>query len=342
MNLNQLKQSFLIALAVLTAAASHAQARTALEEGIEAYYQRRFNAAAMHFDEAIAKNPQDWRGHFYLARALEQLKDYKGARDEFMVVFQMNPFSKEGKLAKAALMDLAAGIEARKHKADDPKHFKQAVRLINAQCNDNKTRFRAQAQRAANERMQLHARSLGMAMPTRRSPWYYRESDEVSNMAYIRNSYARTDAMRQSALMRLEAAKRAEETQKSANNLKMLLVDRSVRPDSAKLRALGTNLYVRNYRPPEDDDVAPEDPPIELRARQLKLSSIFPPDKAVPAPMSLRGMTKGLASSESTQHVQPAHDFRNWSSEPSPTAAKVKDGRMFKPYVYRVHDFKNW
>jgi hypothetical protein len=80
--------------------------------------------------------------------------------------------------------------------------------------------------------------------------------------------------MREAALARYEAARRSVEIQKSANNLKLLIADPSNKPGNAKLRALGTNLYVRFYGSPERDDVPGEDKPLELRARQGLLSDL--------------------------------------------------------------------
>jgi len=52
------------------------------------------------------------------------------------------------------------------------------------------------------------------------------------------------------------------------------------RPGEPKLRALGTQLYVRYYGTEDHSDpTPPEDPPIELKATELKLASL-PPVKA--------------------------------------------------------------
>lgn len=297
----------------------------ALEDGVEAYYQRRFNAAAMHFENALEASPNNWKAHFYLARSLEQLKDYEGAKAEFMVVFKLNPFSKEGRLAKQALMDLSATVAARKHHVDDPAHFKQAARQINAQTSDSKNRYRLHADRRARENLNLaYSRIYSVDQSARnerrsnswyRRNFYYNNVDEVSNRQYIRTSYLRTDAMRSAALTRLEAAKKSEEVQKSANNLKLLLADGSMRPGGARLRALGTNLYVRNYTRPEDEDVAPEDPVVELRARAKSLRSIMPPGKEMdemPRPMTLRSMASQIDLRKDVYY----HDFKNWSAPP--------------------------
>jgi tetratricopeptide (TPR) repeat protein len=248
-----------------------------LEDGIEQYYYKRFHTAAMFFEEACAKDPMNWKPHFYLARTLEQLREYEAAKAEFEYCFRLNPFSKEGRLAKQAVLELASDREKRKHVAEDPMIVQQALRLLNMQSADLKGRIRAEANRLATDRMARAAQRLNLPVetnPNRYRRWYYRPDEEVSNRTYIQNSWHRNDAMREAALARYEAARRSVEIQKSANNLKLLIADPSNKPGNAKLRALGTNLYVRFYGSPERDDVPGEDKPLELRARQGLLSDL--------------------------------------------------------------------
>ena len=162
-----------------------------LEDGVEQYYYKRFHTAAMFFEEACAKDPMNWKPHFYLARTLEQLREYEAAKAEFEYCFRLNPFSKEGRLAKEAVLDLAADREARKHVAEDPMIVQQALRLLNSQSADLKGRVRAEANRLANERMRLAAERLNLRVetdPNRYRRWYYRRDDEISNRAAIQQS----------------------------------------------------------------------------------------------------------------------------------------------------------
>ena len=71
----------------------------------------------------------------------------------------------------------------------------------------------------------------------------------------------------------------AAELQKSANNLESLLGEKP-RAGSPHLRALGTNLFVRNYSEHDDDSLPPVDPVLELKARQEKLSDLDKGDHA--------------------------------------------------------------
>lgn len=297
----------------------------ALEDGVEQYYYKRFHTAAMFFEEACAKDPMNWKPHFYLARTLEQLREYEAAKAEFEYCFRLNPFSKEGRLAKQAVLDLASDRERRKHIADDPMIVQQALRLLNAQSADLKGRIRADANRLANERMRLAAERLNMRVetnPNRYRRWYYRPDEEVSNRAYVQSSWHRNDAMREAALARIEATRRAAEIQKSSNNLKLLIADPSNKPGSAKLRALGTNLYVRFYGSPERDDIPGEDKPLELRARA------------------------GLLSDLNLKTSNPIREALNGMGFATPTKSSLKTSSPSKPAVRRdpraYHHFGEW
>lgn len=297
-------------------------ARGAIDDGVEQYYYKRFHTAAMHFEQACAADPMNWKPHFYLARTLEQLKEYEAAKQEFEFCFRLNPFSKEGRMARAAVMDLAAARESSKVLAEDPQIIQQALRLMNSQTSDLKSRVRVEAERHASQRLSDAAQRLGLPSFAgtdnagyRR--WLYRRDDEVSSRSFIQNSYLRTDAMRESALARIEAAQRALETQKSATNLKVLLADRNHRPGNARLRALGTNLYVRFYGDPSRDDVPPEDPVLQLRAKAGSLADITP---SSPYKQAFNNWKK---SAESTYGYKPGsqpparrpgayHKFANW------------------------------
>ncbi|MBC7997588.1 MAG: hypothetical protein IAF58_06585 [Leptolyngbya sp.] len=310
-----------LAILFLGVAVSSTSARGPLDEGVEQYYYKRFHTAAMHFEQACAADPMNWKPHFYLARTLEQLKEYEAAKSEFEFCFRLNPFSKEGRMARAAVMDLAAARESSKVLAEDPQIIQQALRLMNSQTGDLKNRVRAEAERHAAQRMTDAAQRLNMPSFAATSNngyrrWLYRNDEEVSNRSFIQNSYQRTDAMRESALARIEAAQRALETQKSAVNLKVLLADRSRKPGNARLRALGTNLYVRFYGDPSRDDVPPDDPVLQLKARAGSLADITP---SSPYKQAFNNWKK---SAESTYGYKPGsqpsrrpgayHKFANW------------------------------
>jgi hypothetical protein len=80
-------------------------------------------------------------------------------------------------------------------------------------------------------------------------------------------------------LRRQEASvQTAQYAQDTANNLQRLMADKSNNSSTPKLRALGTNLFVRYYGSHDQDgstaSVAPPDPLQELKAKQWKLSEM--------------------------------------------------------------------
>jgi tetratricopeptide (TPR) repeat protein len=101
----------------------------------------------------------------------------------------------------------------------------------------------------------------------------------VSNQNQINTSYIRSDANVQAMRAQQAGVKSAEELQKSANNLESLLGEKP-RAGSPHLRALGTNLFVRNYSDHDDDSIPPVDPIIELKARQERLADLERGDHA--------------------------------------------------------------
>jgi hypothetical protein len=102
--------------------------------------------------------------------------------------------------------------------------------------------------------------------------------DDLSNLDRINRMYEISDASTQSLRYRNQGQEAAYQSRASANNLLRLLSEPATL-GSPKLRALGTNLYVRNYGEFDYDDVAPADPLLELRATALKLPS--KPEKSI-------------------------------------------------------------
>lgn len=284
-----LKVTLILSMAIaagVTLLSSSAIAATALERGVGEYKLQRYNAAARIFENEIERNPNNLRARLCLGRTLEMLKDPEGAKDEYRYCFAADPFGADGRLAKAYLLEMVERVAKKKHgPADGPKLVAQSIKQINSQSADCKSRHIARgAQHAAHKNSMMNdqmRRQYNAMMPDynamnayNRNRRYFGDGSDVSQQYWLQSSYLRTDYLRQAALARAEAAKRAFEVQKSANNLKMLLADSQAHPGSngPKLRALGTNLYIRNYGEDREDLELPVDPPIEMRAKQMKLA----------------------------------------------------------------------
>lgn len=102
----------------------------------------------------------------------------------------------------------------------------------------------------------------------------------TSNLQAIDTHAVRADAAVRAAHYQTLALLQASETQKTANNLKTLLAEDKNKP-GPHLRALGTNLYVRNYSDHDDDSVAPEDPLLQLKATAQRLVDLPVGQKAI-------------------------------------------------------------
>ncbi len=74
-----------------------------------------------------------------------------------------------------------------------------------------------------------------------------------------------------------EDAQHAQYAQDSANNLQRLMSEKQ-NPNQPKLRALGTNLFVRYYGSHDQDGSTPSapaaDPVVEMKANQWKLGDM--------------------------------------------------------------------
>jgi hypothetical protein len=90
-------------------------------------------------------------------------------------------------------------------------------------------------------------------------------------------SYTTSDAQVQQMRKMQEDAQHAQYAQDSANNLQRLMSEKQ-NPNQPKLRALGTNLFVRYYGSHDQDGSTPSapaaDPVVEMKANQWKLGDM--------------------------------------------------------------------
>jgi tetratricopeptide (TPR) repeat protein len=100
-----------------------------------------------------------------------------------------------------------------------------------------------------------------------------RQGPNLTNRPSGVRSYAASDPQVQRMYKQQQDAQHAQYTQDSANNLQRLMSEKQ-NPNSPKLRALGTNLFVRYYGSHDQDGSTPSapgvDPVIEMKAKQMK------------------------------------------------------------------------
>lgn len=247
---------------------------------------RRYHAAADEFLEAIRLNPYDPASYAYLGETLLALKDRGGATESFKACFEVAPSSTYGRYAKGKLMALSAqNAYLNAAPQDSPKVVARTIDQINRQSKDLGRRYNTEFQNWSKWQAALHGMQSSRIARTangRLRQVYgddvatgngWRQEAEFSNQSYIRNvrnqSAGMTRMVREQNNARLKALYVAE----SAANLKDQLL-KAPRPGDARLRALGTNLYVRYFGDENSSERSmpvPEDPPIELRATALKL-----------------------------------------------------------------------
>lgn len=244
--------------------------------------QKRYHAAADAYLRVISINPRYSPAYAYLGDILVKLKDYEGAKEAYRAGFEVDPFGQYGRYGKAKLMGLAKrDAYMRTQPQDSQLVVERTLKLINRQSNDLSSIHAAEGQRWSRWRTDLANIQLrriaqdthaSVSLLGRRGYQGY-DDREQSNLANIRNNYLRNDAAVQATKIRAEAARKAAFVAQSAADLKSQMMQ-PVRPGNAKLRALGTNLYVRYYgndTPSWNDSPVADDAPVELAAKAHKL-----------------------------------------------------------------------
>ncbi|MBX9669498.1 MAG: hypothetical protein K2X93_17885 [Candidatus Obscuribacterales bacterium] len=290
--------------ACLIGAATSAQpahALAAMEQGKVELKWKRYNAAKAQFMLEIQRNPSNQKAYLFLGRCLEYLKDTEDAKATYRACYSVNPFSLEGKQAKKFLLDVSGKMEEREHRAvDSPQDVIDSGVLIQRQS------LELQARKIREARAYEQSRR---GMSPRRGYYYsadglyndgQRRRGEVSNQDFINNSGGIYDAANEAAKARAFGQRQAMSIQGTANALIERLGRKSTGSAPA-LRAIGTNLYVQYYRSSneeEDNMPLPQDPPMELRARQYRLGD------PVPKSSKMVGVSPAARSARNSETVK--------------------------------------
>lgn len=327
---------FLTGSAFIAILPEPARAANAFEQGKEEFNLKRYHAAKAQFMVAINQNPSNQRAYLYLGRCLEYLKEPEDAQATYRACFTVNPFSEDGKRAKQYSMEIAGRMESKEHRAvDSPEHVIDSGLLIQRQSLDLQARKLREAE--------AYARSRRMA--GRRQGYFYTPRElmrrdpraELSNRDFIQNRTGIYDTNIESAKYRAHGHKTALSVQDTANAL-IERLGRKSNSSAPALRALGTNLYVQYFRSKNDEEDVPPppDPPIELRAKQLKFTEI---PKAYKAQSKIfKFPTVGpedLLTPAKTESVEEAL-FRNSfksGQKPSSSAAAATNATPKQPTV---------
>lgn len=244
---------------------------------------RRYHAAAEELLNAINHNPRYSPAYAYLGDVLIKLQDKPGALEAYRACFDVDPFGKFGRYGKAKLVALSAqAAYERTAPQDSPVVVERTIKMINRQSNDLGSRYYTDWDHWSNWRSALvgirdrrvqedaHDRARSVYGGNSRNGFY---GGELSGAGVINNAYSRNDYMTTANRQRAEAARKSALVAQSAASLKEQMLQPQ-KAGSAKLRALGTNLYVRYYGSDTSSTAelpVPEDPPIELKATAAKL-----------------------------------------------------------------------
>ncbi|MCW5823808.1 MAG: hypothetical protein KIT34_13465 [Cyanobacteria bacterium TGS_CYA1] len=263
---------------------------------------KRFHAAAEELMNAIQINPSSSLAFRQLGDVLVELKDRDGAIESYKACFENDPFGENGKYAKTKLLSLSASNARSKTAPQDTQPVvENTINTVNRQVRDYRTRVQNEGMRIsariARESAYRFNRDNMPAYGLNNADYYLRRAQrglggaglgggggrggrngfaypgEISDLNYMRSNWARTDSRVRAMAVQREAAQRAAYVAESATNLKDQLL-RPAKKGGARLRALGTNVYVRYYgdeTPSSTDEKVPEDPALELRAKQQQL-----------------------------------------------------------------------
>lgn len=267
-------------------------------KGMDFYKQKDYKQAIAFLEKASRKDPYNAELHYYLANSHIFLKDGNSAIREYSACFDLDPLGTFGQYSRKALLGFgkkfrglssAVADPPGKHRiaADDAKSIKQAVSLIAAQsCEREKLNHAAgegsakvsvsvgeEKQRKLSKAAEELVADLSQANRSP-SPALQEEMHEIQQSAVFAGQHARYDAQQQAAMHMSAAVERSTAVEKSASSLLALMAE-APRRGKVKMKAAGTNLYVRNY------DFEPEPPPEPLMATWELLPSVTLPASPV-------------------------------------------------------------
>ncbi len=287
-----------------------------------AYKQKDYAGACKLFEKAKGEDPYNAEARYYLANSYMFLHDGKAAMKEYWACFELEPLSQHGQLARQALLGFGKKFNGfskqadskRKVAADEPRSIKQSVALIKKQSCERESLNHAGGERFAsralaggeerNQRLNAAAEALARDLTppnNQMTPTLQQELHEIRQRAVFAGQHARQNAQQEAAKHMAAAAARSVSIEASAASLLSLIAE-DPRPGRLKLKAAGTNLYVRNY------GFEPGDPLKALVAEWEKISS----------PENLNKSKKKFAANKTTaMAAQAAPGLKAASRQPA-------------------------
>ena len=268
------------------------------------YYKKDYSKALVLFKKATSAEPYNAEIHYYLANCHIFLNDGDNAMKEYSLCFDLEPLSSFGQYSRQALLAFGKkfkGFTANSNSGkkrvapDDPQSVKQALALIKTQTCEREKLHHDRAESAArvavdageerNQRINRAAEELADDLtPKDRAPSavLQEELHEIQQRAVFEGLRAKLNAQKEATRHMTAAAERSTHIETSAGSL-LSLISEKPRVGHVKMKAAGTNLYVRNY----DFEPAPPLEPLTASWESLpevKAATMTPPsDKKNPS-----------------------------------------------------------
>lgn len=234
-----------------------------LRAGIASYDKGKYSEAVEIFKKAAKKDPYDAICHYYLANTLLHLGDKTGAANEYYSCFDLDPFGQAGQYSRDALKVLksaAISPAAATSAPDSGANIRHAVNSISRQTTEKGKFYQANSQvcaRLVSENATAYATKVSQSaeqlVAEIREAYHGKMSqaveddlEEIRQKALYKAAWVREDAQQQAHRRTAAETRRSELVEKSASNL-MALIAENPQPGKVKVKAAGTNLYVRNY-----------------------------------------------------------------------------------------------
>jgi hypothetical protein len=263
----------LIAHVCLLAPTQAASAESFGDTGERYYRQGNYAAAVSALKWQIQQSPNDAKAHYLLANSLMQIGQQGDARQQYQLTMTLTKdaqilsncrialnraaaaqgaYTQQQGFQNAAAMQMPATPRARAASTAIQQIDDQVARTSNTLANDG-SQDAASWQRTGQymaSQMQTNANNTASAMS--RASYHgapiYSPTDiqNYQQQAQIQSQQTLTDAQDKANRSIQYTNAKVWETQAAAQNLQELLTEPPL-PGSAKLKAEGTNLYVRNF-----------------------------------------------------------------------------------------------
>lgn len=252
--------SFLFLPSAVLAAGDH------FSLGVASYEKGNYRQAGESLQKAVRQDPYNAVCHYYLANTLVYLADNKGAAGEYRACFDLDPFGQAGQFSRAALKKLGDGYLAsiaygpKNVLTDSGSSIRSSVASISRQTTEKGKFYQDNSQicaRLASDSATVYANRVSQsadelvaeiqaANKGHMSEEIEADLQEIRQKALYKASWLREDAQQQAHRRMAAETKRSELVEKSAGNL-LALISENPQVGKVKLKASGTNLYVRNY-----------------------------------------------------------------------------------------------